>query len=627
MKRPKISEEARKTASLCRHYAMCKIDYLGTGLCPSGPEKHFVAYYPQGRMDIYDALAGELIPVTEGLLDIADTCTLCGICDKQCHFYTGMRPMTVMRALKDYVAAWRKEGGRAASISEDEVLKELRKIVGREWASNDPAILVTYANDPFPLAGMRMPGYVVLPGSREDVESIIRLTNDLGLPFAIRGNGGSVFGFVFTEGIVLDMNRMRKMEIDADNWSADVEPGVTSFELQREAYRRGLRVNTAEPAATVCGNIVCTGTFSTWSNVYGTAADNFIDMEFVDRSGRAFHLNDKNIVNHFGFEQSVLPSPGVCTRAVVKLHPVTDDEEGVLVPFADFDEAVRFARNLSQRRIGLAVAVLGAHYIANFLSPSSELAARLKQSLPEVFGCNYMVFAIGDRYARDAIHTMAGAVIDSNLLRMLMLGLPRLLDPKWMDLIREYEGTMRPYELLCRPEMRPLLEAVLEPSPETIAGAVDEDLRSFYTGLYQRPEMTDMVWLNMFRIVSSRMSREKHMFVFLVYVPLDRIDVIKGLNEEFKRIADAERIDNDYGFLTPMDFGKRGILEYDYYIDHTDPAEAEKIGRVMMKIEPWLDELAAKTKGVQWLKYVFSQGCSRKENFLYESLRPEGAGQ
>jgi len=471
-----------------------------------------------------------------------------------------------------------------------------------------------------------MPGYVVLPGSRRDVESIIKLANDRALPFAIRGNGGSVFGFVFTEGIVLDMNRMRKMEIDPDNWSADVEPGVTSFDLQREAYRRGLRVNAAEPAATVCGNIVCTGTFSTWSNVYGTAADNFIDMEFVDRSGRAFHLNDKSIANHFGFERNVLPSPGVCTRAVVKLHPVTDDEEGVLVPFADFDEAVRFARNLSQRRIGLAVAVLGAHYIANFMSPSKELAARLKQSLPDVLGCSYMVFAVGDRYAREAIKRMAGAVIDQRLFRMLMLGLPRLLDPKWVDLIREYEGTMRPYELLCKSEMRPLLEAVLEPSAETIAGAVDEDLRSFYTGLYERPEMTDMVWLNMFRIVSSRMSREKHMLAFLVYVPLDHIDVIKGINEEFKRIADAEGLDNDYGFLTPMDFGKRAILEYDYYIDQTDPAEADKIARVMGKIEPWLDALAAKTRGVQWLKYVFSQGCSRKENFLYESFQPLRSG-
>ena len=70
-----IDESVRQTAAQCRHYAMCKIDYLGTGLCPSGPEKQYVAYYPQGRMDLYRALADDLIPVTEALVDVADTCT------------------------------------------------------------------------------------------------------------------------------------------------------------------------------------------------------------------------------------------------------------------------------------------------------------------------------------------------------------------------------------------------------------------------------------------------------------------------------------------------------------------------------------------------------------------------
>ncbi len=37
----------------------------------------------------------------------------------------------------------------------------------------------------------------------------------------------------------------------------------------------------------------------------------------------------------------------------------------------------------------------------------------------------------------------------------------------------------------------------------------------------------------------------------------------------------------------------------------------------MTEIDPWLDELAARVKGVTFLKYVFSQGCSRKDNFLY----------
>jgi hypothetical protein len=165
--------------------------------------------------------------------------------------------------------------------------------------------------------------------------------------------------------------------------------------------------------------------------------------------------------------------------------------------------------------------------------------------------------------------------------------------------------------------MRSIVETILEPSPETIAGAVDEDLRDFYARLYARPEMTDMVWLNMFRIVSARMSRRKHMFAFLIYVPLDKVKVIDDIIAEFGRIAGTHGIDHDYGFLTPMDFGKRAILEYDYYIDHTDPAERKKIADAMATIGPWLDELAAKTKGVTFLMYVFSQGCSRKENFLY----------
>jgi hypothetical protein len=613
----KTDDDILRTARQCRHYAMCKIDYLGTGLCPPGKKYHFVSYYPQGRMDLYAALADDLIPITEGLVHIAETCTLCGVCDLQCHFVTGLRPLKVMQALKERVEDYLKSGHKPASVAPDEPLRRLRGTVGADWATNDPAVLVTYANDPFPLADMKMPRYVVLPGSREEVAAVVRLANALGLPYAVRGNGGSVFGFVFSEGMVLDMQRMRRIVIDPDNWSAAVGPGVTSFELQQEAFRHGFRVNAAEPAATVCGNIVCTGTFSTWSHAYGTAADGFIDMEFVDSRGELFSLKNKNAPNVYAFENAVIPAPGVCTEALVKLQPTSGDEDGILVPFWDFDKAVTLARELGRRRIGLAVAVAGIHYIANFISPSKALAERLKNLLPETLGIRYAVFAIGDRFARRAITELAGGAIDSGLWRSLTLGLPRLLDPEWQELIKGFEAGRPPYEILCRPEMRPLIEDVLRPSPETLAGAVEEDLRELYTGLYSQPRFTDMTWLNMFRVVSSRMSRNKHMFAFLVYVPVDRLDVVNHINAEFSRIAEAQGLDHDFGFLTPMDLGKRAILEYDYYIDHTDPAEREKIRRAMVEIGPWLDGLAARTKGVTFLKYVFSQGCSRKEGFLY----------
>ena len=615
---PKIDPEARASAAQCRHYAMCKIDYLATGLCPSGPEKHFVTYYPQGRMDLYRGLAEGRIPVTEALLESADTCTLCGVCDPQCHFATGLQPTSVMRALKDYVEDYRRENGPVVRTAEDEGLRRIREIVGRDWATNDPAVLWTYADDPFPLAAPQTPRYVVLPGIAGGGRRGRPPGRRARPALAIRGNGGSVFGFVFTDGIVLDMNRMRKIEFDLDNWVAAVEPGVTSFELQQEACRRGLRVNAAEPAATVCGNLVCTGTFSTWSNVYGTAADNFVDMEFVGRDGRVFRLNDKR-----GAEPFRLRAP---RRALAgRLHqglrqaPPDDRRRGGPARAVRGPRRGRPLRPRARAEADRAGAGRPRRPLRRDLSrrPTRDWPAASRPPCRRSWGSAMSSSRSPTGSAGRPSGRWPRPSSIPSLLRLLMLGLPRLVEPRWLDLVREYEGAGRPFELLCRPEMRPVVEAVLQPSPETISASVPEGLRPFYRELYARPEMTDMVWLNMHRIVSARMSRRKHMIAFLVYVPLDRLDVIHEVLEGFGRVAGGHGIDHDFGFLTPMDLGKRAILEYDYYIDHTDPAEKEKIARAMPVLDPWLDALAARIPGVLSLKYVFSQGCSRKDNFLY----------
>jgi len=612
-----FAEELRQTAAQCRHYAMCKIDYLGTGLCGSGRTYQYVSHFPQGRMDLYDALARGRVAVTPGLVQIADSCDLCGICDTQCHFVTGLRPLQVMKALKRYIRDWLEAGNQPVQPEDDPDLEPLRAIVGTQWATNDPAVLLAYANDPFPLTGMQLPRFVVLPGSRDEVAALVRFADSREIPYVVRGNGGSVFGFVFSSGLVMDMNRMKGLDIDTENWCAEVEPGVTSFELQQAAYRLGLRANTAEPAATVCGNVVCTGLFSTWANVYGVNADAVVDMEFVDEQGGIFRLNQKSAPNVFAFESGGSPAPGICTRAWIRLHPMTTDEEGVIVPFGDFREAVSCARELSQRRIGLAVGVLGGHYLSTFMAPSAELAERVRSGLSTGLGLEYGVFLIGDQYARQAVGSMHDNVIDQETFRMLMLGLPRLADEEWLELASGLEGDRPPYASIFSEAMRPVLDAVLDPSPQTAAQGVEEGLRESYTRLYSRPEMSDMVWLNMFRILSARMSRHKHMFAFLVYVPLDRADLIASICATLKSIAERHGIEADYGFLTPLDLGRRGILEYDYYIDHQNPEEAEKIEKARLEFEPYLDELSVRVKGVKWLKYIFSQGCARKEAVLY----------
>ena len=207
-------------------------------------------------------------------------------------------------------------------------------------------------------------------------------------------------------------------------------------------------------------------------------------------------------------------------------------------------------------------------------------------------------------------------MIDGKLLKTLMLGLPNLVKGEWLDLVRDLEGGRPPYELLCRPEILPLVEAALDPSPETLAGAVDEDLRAFYADLYRRPEFSDPVWLNSCRIVSARMGRHKHIIAFVIFLPLES-GLVGSLCGRFAEAAEEIGLDHDYGFLTPLDLGKRAILEYDYYIDQTDPAEKEKAGWAMAVLVPWLDRLAREIPGLTWMKTIFGQGFVRKESFLY----------
>jgi hypothetical protein len=612
-----ISAEIGSIAAQCRHYAMCKIDFLGTGVCPAGTEHFYASYYPQGRMDLCHALAQGRIPVTAGLVEIAQSCDLCGICDRQCYFVTGLRPLAVMRALKEYAEEYLEKGGEIFQAPDDPVVQGLREIVGLRWATSDPALLAAYASDPCPLYGIVTPRCVVLPGSQEEVSAVVRFLGARGVPYLARGNGSSVMGFVLTEGVVLDLKRMNEIELDPENWSVTLGPGVSAFELQQAAMRSGFRVNVAEPAAMVAANLICSGIFSTFSHAYGTADENFISAEFVRGDGKVFELGTGMIPGLAGPPQTGSSAPSVCTRVTVKLHPVTEDEQGVLVPFPDLDSAVSFARELGRRRIGLAVGVLGDEYLGAFISPARSLVPKIREALTDRLGIGSLVLVIGDRFAIRAVRELAPVVIDSRLFRTLMLSLPSLAGGRWAELLEGFEGVHRPYEVLFREEMYPLLEAILDPSPENAASAVDPDLRDFFAGLYARPEMTDLVWLNMFRIISSRMGRDGHVLACIFYLPLENSGLVEEMSEALGEIARKHGIHGAYGFLTPLDLGRKAVLEYDYYSDHTDPEQRERARRAIFEAGEMIERFCAGHRGVRWIRDLLNRGYCRQESLLY----------
>ena len=112
------------------------------------------------------------------------------------------------------------------------VISKLKEIVGKQYVLTAKEDLTCYSYDSTPLA--HMPDVVVEPASTGEIAEIIRLANEMKIPVVPRGGGTNLSGgsIPVLGGIVLALHRMNRIvEVDADNLTATVEPGVITSHL------------------------------------------------------------------------------------------------------------------------------------------------------------------------------------------------------------------------------------------------------------------------------------------------------------------------------------------------------------------------------------------------------------
>ena len=71
------------------------------------------------------------------------------------------------------------------------------------------------------------------------------------------------------------------------------------------------------------------------------------------------------------------------------------------------------------------------------------------------------------------------------------------------------------------------------------------------------------------------------------------------------------------GFITPVDGGKRAILEYDYFFDQNDPEAIARIQQAGMEAGALIEEYSSRLGTIRWIRHVVNQGVCRTENLLY----------
>jgi hypothetical protein len=618
---------AIEIAEKASHCGMCRIDFLETGLCTAGVKNGFAAYWPDGRMELLLALTRHELQLTEKLVDIVKSCDMCGRCDKQCHFITHLRPSKVQEALKRFVEALDEED--FVKVPEDTVLKQLREIVGSKWATNDPAIVRSYSRSIIPQDSSNQ-FYVVMPKTSEQIVKIIEIAKKNSLPFRPRGAGTFLVLALHSilakpvsidRGIIIDFGRMKKIEVNPENCTATIEPGVTAFELQKAAYANNMRACVAEPAASVCANIASFGIISTWMNMYGWGSDLFIDAEYVTKDGALAHLSDANISNPYaalhGLESLTLAPLKIVTQMTVKLFPRNKKEEAVLIPYSSLPEALAFAHELARKRLGLSVAVISRKYLSDFIAPTNSIGEDFNYVAEKYFKMNYLVDIVGDADHIELIKKKAEIIIDEKMAKGLILGVSKLAAMKDSDFLKILGEEPDPLKVVFDGPLKEHLEKILGETKTEVASAFDEDLQKFFEKVYSKPEMTDVIWLHSFRILPSRMIRQKLFMVRGGFIQGKKETILKT-HGILRDVGEKYELENALGFISFMEHGKLAFLEYDYYFDHNDREAIDRLNKAIG--ESLVGELMI--KNVLPVEYVFHKGSNRKEHLFYPL--PEG---
>ena len=136
---------------------------------------------------------------------------------------------------------------------------QLSEIVGVRHVLERPAETFVYTADGLP-GYRKQPTLVVLPGTRDEVIAVVRLLAKLGVPFVPRGAGTGLSGGALADGaVLLGLHRLRRViEIDTENRTALVEPGVVNASLTRVTAVHGLHYApdpSSQAACTIGGNV------------------------------------------------------------------------------------------------------------------------------------------------------------------------------------------------------------------------------------------------------------------------------------------------------------------------------------------------------------------------------------
>jgi len=236
--------------------------------------------------------------------------------------------------------------------------KKIRSIVGNENILTLPEDLSCYS---FDASKMRfVPEGVAFPADAAEISSLVRLANEHRFPVFPRGAGSGMVGACLARGgLAIVTNRLNAiLEIDVDNMTAVVEPGVVTGDFQKAVAKFGL-FYPPDPASlafsTIGGNVaMCAG--GPRAVKYGVTRDYLLGLEMVLPTGEIIRTGTRTMKGVVGYDLTRLMAGsegtlGIFTKIILRLIPAPESVRTMTAAFSDLDQAVSAICGILRARI------------------------------------------------------------------------------------------------------------------------------------------------------------------------------------------------------------------------------------------------------------------------------------
>ena len=247
-------------------------------------------------------------------------------------------------------------------LMKNNLISDLKKNLSSENVLTDLEERYAYAQDATNIRRIKnLPDAVVFVETKEQVQKVVRLAEKYKVPVICRGAGTNVVGACVVEhgGIILNFSKMNKIiEINRENMTATVEPGVILGDLQKEVDKLGLFYppDPSNLAVSTVGGSIAQSSGGAKSFKYGTTKDYVIDLLVVMANGEILRTGSKTIKNATGYNLNTLfvgseGTLGIVVEATLKLIPKPQSKKVLMAYFETVKDAVHAVNSIIEQRI------------------------------------------------------------------------------------------------------------------------------------------------------------------------------------------------------------------------------------------------------------------------------------